>query len=49
VHAYLQETIAAATRSVFAAMAGIAAVALLVVFIMPRRLAALERPRDAGA
>jgi MFS family permease len=38
VHAYLQETIAAATRSVFAAMAGIAAVALLVLFIMPRRL-----------
>lgn len=48
-HGYLQETIAAATRSVFAAMAAIAAVALLVVFIVPRRLAAPDRRRDGGA
>ena len=48
-HAYLQDAIAAATRSVFAGMAAVAAIALLVVFVMPRRLAAVDRSRGDGS
>lgn len=42
VHAYLQDTIASATRFVFAGMAVIALLALLLVFVVPRRLTAVE-------
>lgn len=43
-HAYLRDTLALATRHVFAGMASIAVIALLVVLLMPRRLA----PTEAG-
>ncbi|MCC6209767.1 MAG: MFS transporter [Burkholderiales bacterium] len=36
-HLYLQDTIAAATRTVFAGMAAVAVAALAVLFVMPRR------------
>lgn len=46
-HAYLRDTLSVATRYVFAGMAGMAAVALLVVFVMPRRLVPESDARTA--
>ena len=47
-HLYLRDTLAVATRYVFGMMAGIAAVALLVLFLLPRWFAAVDRQRMPG-
>ncbi len=48
-HAYLRATIDFATRSVFGGMATIAVAALLILFIMPRRIAAVDPHPAPGA
>ena len=47
-HLYLRDTLAVATRYVFGGMAGIAAVALLVLLVLPRWFAAADRQRMPG-